>query len=140
MVRRWGHPELWEGIEMLVRKMAVVAVGAVVGAAALLSACSGESGPRPKPTSVPEGAPYVDQHSLKFIPNALTAKPGETVYFVNSEAAIHTVTINGKNESGTMNRNDLFEFAFQEPGTYKITCDFHAQMKATITVAEAAGT
>ncbi len=83
---------------------------------------------------VPDGAPFIDQHSLKFNPKALTAKAGEEVFFKNSETALHTVTIDGTNESGTMKRDAVFSWTPPGPGEYKITCEFHPQMKATITV------
>lgn len=92
---------------------------------------SGESG-------VPDGAPFIDQNNLKFSPTALTVKAGDVVYFKNSETALHTVTVNGKNESGNMKKDTVFQWTAPAAGTYKITCDYHPQMKSTITV-EAAG-
>ena len=56
------------------------------------------------------------------------------MYFKNSESALHTVTINGKNESGNMRKGDLFSWTAGAAGEYKITCDYHPQMNATITV------
>jgi plastocyanin len=85
-------------------------------------------------TRIPAGAPLIDQDKLKFIPETLTVKVGETVYFKNSETALHTVNVDGKNVSGNMKKNDVFTWVFQQPGSYKITCDYHPQMKATITV------
>lgn len=83
---------------------------------------------------VPDGAPFVDQKDLKFIPAKITVNSGEKVYFKNSETALHTVTINGKNESGNMKKDQVFEWTPPAAGEYKITCDFHPQMKSTITV------
>lgn len=85
--------------------------------------------------TVPAGAPEVDQDGLAFKPTKLTAKAGEKVYFKNSESALHTVTINDKNESGNMRKGDIFAWtAPATPGEYKVTCDYHPQMKATITI------
>jgi plastocyanin len=86
--------------------------------------------------TVPEGAPFIDQDKLKFIPTELTVKAGEKVYFKNSETALHTVSINGVDESGNMKKNDVFIFEFPSAGEYKITCEYHPQMKATITVTQ----
>ncbi len=111
---------------------------AAVAAVGLLAGCSGgETGggePGPRPSAVPADAPFVDQDGLKFLPNTLTAAVGQTIYFHNAESAIHTVTINGTNESGNMRRDDIFEWAPTAAGTYRITCDLHPQMKATLTV------
>lgn len=86
-------------------------------------------------SEIPAGAPEVDQDNLKFIPTELTVKAGEKVYFKNSETALHTVTIEGDNVSGNMRKGEVFVWeAPTEPGEYKITCDYHPQMKATLTV------
>jgi plastocyanin len=84
--------------------------------------------------TVPAGAPVIDQDKLKFIPGELKVKVGEKVYFTNSETALHTVDVNGKNESGNMKKGDIFTFEFPAAGEYKITCSYHPQMKATIIV------
>jgi plastocyanin len=46
------------------------------------------------------------------------------------------VSIDDENLSGTMNRNDIFQWTPQSLGTYDITCEFHPQMKAAIEVVE----
>ena len=84
--------------------------------------------------AIPAGAPEIDQDGLAFKPDKLTVKAGEKVYFKNSESALHTVTINGKNESGNMKKGDVFSWTPAAAGTYKVNCDFHPQMNATITV------
>ncbi|MCC6381267.1 MAG: cupredoxin domain-containing protein [Dehalococcoidia bacterium] len=85
-------------------------------------------------TSTGEKNPEIDQKDLAFKPETLTIKAGQKVDFKNSETALHTVNINGKNESGTMKKGDLFVRLFDKAGSYKITCDFHPQMNATVTV------
>jgi plastocyanin len=85
-------------------------------------------------TTVPAGAPLIDQENLTFKPSKLTVKVGEKVYFMNSESAIHTVNINGKNISGNMKKGSIVVWTFSQAGQYKITCDYHPQMNATITV------
>ena len=110
-----------------------------VGAAVLFAACGGGSGGEKvpeRPPSVPANAPFIDQEGLRFKPNVLTAKVGQVAYFANSDSAIHTVTINSTNESGTMKPGAIFQWTPAEAGTFKITCDFHPAMKATITVTE----
>lgn len=94
----------------------------------------GDSEPVDFGDELPDGAPRIDQDNLTFKPSSLTVQTGEAVYFTNSETARHTVTIEGENESGDMRRGDVFSFTFATPGEYKITCDYHPQMRATITV------
>lgn len=126
---------------MKVRILVWAAVAALAVAVALVgSACGGSdgggdsSGRATAVAGVPDGAPFIDQNNLKFNPGTLTAAVGEVIYFKNSETALHTVTINGKNESGNMKKDVVFSWTPPGPGEYKITCEFHPQMKATITV------
>ena len=83
---------------------------------------------------VPAGAPTIVQEDIEFKPDELEVQEGETVYFTSKDAAIHTVTINGNNESGTMREGDVFEWEPPQTGEFDITCDFHPEMQATVTV------
>ena len=74
------------------------------------------------------------QQDLQFKPTELQVKSGDTVTFTNEDQVPHTVTVNGKNESGIMRKGDTFEWKAPAAGTYQITCDFHPDMHATITV------
>ncbi len=85
-------------------------------------------------TAIPEGAPLIDQDNLAFIPGELTVSAGGTMYLKNSESAVHTVTIDGKNVSGVMRKDDTLAWTPPGAGTYRVTCDYHPQMRATITV------
>ena len=114
------------------RVQAVLAV-AVAAAMGLMVAC----GSAEKPDfsgQVPDGAPHVNQDALRYKPNELTVQTGETVYFTNSESAVHNVTLEGENLSGTMQKGDVFAYSFAAAGEYQLTCTFHPQMKVTITV------
>ena len=84
--------------------------------------------------AIPPGAAWIDQDNLAFEPKELTLKAGIQVYFRNSEAAIHTVTIDEKNVSGVMKKDAIIAWAPPRAGAYVITCDYHPQMRATITV------
>jgi plastocyanin len=101
--------------------------------ALLLASCGGGHTVQ-LPPEVPPGSTVIDQYGLAFKPSAATARAGETVFFLNSETALHTVTIDGKNESGDMRKGEVFSFQFANPGTYRVRCDYHPQMRATITV------
>lgn len=83
---------------------------------------------------IPAGAPVMDQENLTFKPAKLAAKVGEKVYMKNSESALHTVNLNGKNESGNMKLGAVFVWTPTRAGQYKVTCDYHPQMNAVITV------
>lgn len=114
-----------------------MALGALAVAGALVGvACGGddeESAPATATTPA-DGVATIDQDNLAFSPTELTVAVGQMVRFTNSEAALHTVTIDGENLSGNMREGDVFEWTPEEAGTYRVTCDYHPQMQATITV------
>lgn len=110
----------------------VLALGTL---AALAIACSSDGG-TDLADLTPVANPVIDQESLAFKPNAVAVRVGGTVTFRNAETAIHTVNVDGENVSGEMERDDTFDYTFDSVGTYEITCDYHAQMKATISVVE----
>ena len=87
-----------------------------------------------KVDAIPDAAPSIDQNNLTFKPATLTATKGQAIFFKDSESAIHTVTVNGKNLSGTMKQGDIISWTPPAAGAYKITCDYHPQMRSTITV------
>jgi plastocyanin len=115
----------------LPNRVMTAAVGLVVFAL-VASACGSPAAL--KFPDVPEGAAIVDQDGLKFRPGDLSVTAGDTVYFTNSEFAIHTVTVDGENVSGDMKRGDAFVWTFDRPGEYRVSCDYHPKMRATITV------
>lgn len=84
--------------------------------------------------TIPEGAAVIDQKSLKFSPNKVTVKVGDTVYFKNSETAVHNVALDGEDITGTMRRGAVASYKFETAGEYKLSCQFHPQMKATVVV------
>lgn len=117
---------------------------AVLSLLATVSACSGDGSDgigdgasipdAIRVTAIPAGAALIDQDNLAFIPRELTVPVGGTVYLKNSEAAVHTVTIDGKNVSGVMREDDTLAWTPPAAGSYRVTCDYHPQMRATITV------
>lgn len=114
----------------------IALLGVLALSAVLLAACSGGGDGADGAGNGDDGATVneIDQDNLTFKPARLTVKLGEEVTFKNSETAVHTVNINGKNESGTMKKGDVLNWTPPAVGDYKITCDFHPQMKATVTV------
>lgn len=108
-------------------------IAGVVAATLLFSAC-GESSKPDFTGLVPEGAPQVGQSGLKFSPNQVTVNAGDRVYFTNSETALHKVAVDGEAVTDDMHRGDVATFTFTTPGEYELTCPYHPQMKATVTV------
>lgn len=113
-------------------RVPIAAVAGLVAFAVFASACRAPE--PPEFHDVPEGATIIDQDGIEFRPDKLTVSVGEDVYFTNSEHAVHTVTIEGENISGAMARGDAVVWIFDTPGEYRIRCDFHPKMRATIIV------
>jgi plastocyanin len=68
----------------------------------------------------------VDLQNTSFNPAELTVSIGTTVRWVNKDAVPHTVTSDqGVFDSGNMNTNDVFEFTFNNAGTYNYHCNYH---------------
>src|ERR1035437_1776617 len=79
-------------------------------------------------------AAEIDQQNMTFIPARVSIKVGQTVLIKNSETTIHTANINGKNITGNMKKADSKAWTATAPGEYKVSCDYHPQMSATIVV------
>ena len=126
--------------------LAGLAVGLVVAITAACgggdSSSSGTSSPnkttaattKTTGTANQDAAAEIDQDNLTFKPSKVTVKVGENVRFKNSESAIHTVNIDGKNISGNMKKGDQLYWKAPKAGNYKVSCDYHPQMSATVTV------
>lgn len=111
--------------------------------------------PAGTPAAEPQAENTVITLSLKFMPNDITVKVGDTVTWQNGETIGHTIT-SGEwgdvNEStglrGTQtpdgmfdhalspkgSEGDTFSFTFTEAGTYKYYCQPHLTMNATVIV------
>jgi plastocyanin len=80
----------------------------------------------------------VDQIDLKFVPDAVTIKAGDTVRFTNSDRIAHDITVT--NPDGTSDDKGMDSYkqgivvAFPKPGVYQVHCRIHPAMKMTVTV------
>lgn len=78
----------------------------------------------------------VNIQDFAFNPQNLTIMLGDTVHWVNMDAAPHTATDgNGEFDSGTLNNGDSYDHIFMTPGTYNYICSIHPSMNGAITVA-----
>lgn len=80
----------------------------------------------------------VDQRDLKFVPDAVTIRAGDTVRFTDSDHITHNITID--NPDGTSSDKGMDTFgkdivvSFAKPGVYHVHCKIHPMMMMTITV------
>lgn len=75
-----------------------------------------------------------------FKPVRLVVRVGARVTFTNDDATDHTATsTSGAFDSGTLAPGRARTITFSKPGTYTYYCQFHAFMRAQITVVGAGG-
>ncbi|MEK6849622.1 MAG: cupredoxin domain-containing protein [Nanoarchaeota archaeon] len=100
-----------------------------------LMACAS---PAPQTTTAVETTTMVADHvvsmnNLKFTPDTLTIKVGETVMWKNDEKASHTVAIDGV-ESQELFMGETWSHTFDAAGTFEYVCGIHASMKGAVIV------
>jgi plastocyanin len=113
-----------------------IVVALVLALVALLPACEGDASP-PEPCTDPTPASSVELADFAFRPDCLSADSGSTITLDNSGDAPHTFTVGSTDvdvnvDAGALGAADL---GTVDPGTYAVTCTFHPQMEATLTVA-----
>jgi plastocyanin len=71
-----------------------------------------------------------------FHPTTITVAKGAKITFTNHDQTAHTATSTqtGVFDTGTINPGASKTVTFSKPGTYTYYCQFHAFMKATVTV------
>lgn len=113
---------------------------AVAGALALmLSACASSkaTGLPPGPTEGPTGGGLIvtmPGSLLKFVPDKLTVKVGDTVTWTNDGALPHTVTHEDQKtfDSDIIESGKEFKFTFKAIGAYPYYCKLHASRGARV--------
>jgi plastocyanin len=103
--------------------------------AALLPACDGDGAPA-DPCSDPEPATSVQLADFAFEPDCLSVDAGTTIALENVGDAPHTFTIESTDVDVKVDPGASGEVGFDgvDPGSYSVTCTFHPQMTATLTV------
>ena len=86
--------------------------------------------------STAQAAAKITIESLKYAPDTIEIRKGETVEWVNNDLAPHTVT----SQSGSVLNSDAIDpdsswrYTFPEAGTFPYYCTFHPEMKGSVTV------
>jgi plastocyanin len=71
---------------------------------------------------------------LKYTPETLTVRRGETVVWVNKDPFPHTVTAKGFLDSRDIAAGKSWKFVARKPGKYAYICTLHPTMKGTLRV------
>lgn len=108
---------------------------ALLALVTILPACEGTDA-QPKACTAPVAATKIEVADFAFRPDCLSVDTGSTIELENTGDAPHTFTVTGtdldvKLDAGT---SDEVAFGTVDPGSYAVTCTFHPQMEATITV------
>jgi len=80
----------------------------------------------------------VNIKDIKFNPEKLTVKVGQTIKWTNNDSIDHTVTATGGADfdSGVLKPGDTFEFTPEAAGTIDYECTIHAGQTGSIEVTE----
>lgn len=108
---------------------------------------TGADGTAPPPEApLPPAAPPVlrsgdiEMGDFFYAPAAITISEGGIVRWVNTGAALHTVTAaDGSFDSGFRATGESYTRQFDEAGTFDIFCTIHPQMVGTVVVVDATG-
>jgi plastocyanin len=103
--------------------------------AVLVSACSSSDSDS---TTQPGGtADVIDVtiDNFTFDESSVSASVGDTVRWTNEQSTTHTVTSGDELWDSTLSSGDMFEFTFDEAGSYPYFCAIHPSMTGTIEVA-----
>lgn len=71
---------------------------------------------------------------LKFSPDKIEVKSGETVEWANGDLTPHNATAEGMFNSGAINAGASWSHTFTQPGTFPYVCTFHPEMKGVVVV------
>ncbi len=119
------------------RRVAALALGAMLAAAA----CSGDAGgpvPTPtKPGALPASLTTVTVTDFRFQPRSLQVPVGTRVTWTFRGQAEHQVAgnFNGAEVASGVMRTGNFEHEFTEPGTFSYRCGVHGDaMSGLVTV------
>ena len=93
----------------------------------------------PLEVPLPAEPAEMDQYGRAFIPRLVVVREGQTVRFINSENDLHNVhVIDERGESlfnvGMPIVGGTYEHVFERAGDYRVGCNIHQQMSATVRV------
>jgi plastocyanin len=117
---------------LLISVCAAVAIGSFAAVAAIAYPDYSTSSASPAPAASPI---VVTIRDFAFKPSSLTVPIGTTVLWKNEDSAAHTATsLTGLWDSGNLDQGQSYTFKFTKAGSYDYVCNYHPNMRATITV------
>ena len=84
---------------------------------------------------IPAGITQVTIRLVKFSPETIEVKTGQTVEWANNDLTPHTVTSQGtKYLSGSIDAGASWRHTFTQAGRFPYYCTFHPEMKGSVIV------
>ncbi len=71
---------------------------------------------------------------VKYEPEALTVKRGDTIVWINKDPFPHTVTAKGAFDSRDIPAGKSWKYRPKKPGEYAYVCTLHPNMKGSLRV------
>jgi plastocyanin len=111
---------------------------ALLALVTILPACAGDDA-QPKACTDPVAVTRVELADFAFQPDCLSVEASTmpmTFALENTGDAPHTFTVTGTDVDINVDPGASVDVSLSglEPGTYAVTCTFHPQMEATLTV------
>ena len=102
----------------------------------LLAACGGDGAEAPEGCADPVAATTIELADFVFRPDCLSADAGATITLDNTGDAPHTFTVTGTDVDFDVDAGTSVDARLSgvDPGTYAVTCTYHPQMEATLTI------
>lgn len=130
----------------LIGLIIILAIGITSGAVLSQNISTDQKSDKPKdikadvimPTKV--SRPGCENTDSCYVPSKIEIKKGESVTWVNQDAAFHSVTsgfygkANGLFDSTYLDPEESFTFIFENIGTYDYFCTLHPWMKGQVIV------
>ncbi|HUF60240.1 MAG TPA: cupredoxin domain-containing protein [Actinomycetota bacterium] len=111
-------------------------IGRFLALLLLLTACGGDGADAPEGCTDPVAATTVELADFAFRPDCLSADAGATITLDNTGDAPHTFTVTGTDVDLDVDAGTAVDARLSgvDPGIYAVTCTYHPQMEATLTV------
>ena len=118
-----------------VRRFATIAVLAMMGTAAGVTAAHAGGGGHCEPSEGDAGV--VELSGACFLPSTLHADAGDAITFVNRDRFAHNVSGTGWGQYEDLAHGERFTTSFADPGIYPFACTLHPGMNGVVLVGQA---
>lgn len=121
------------------RQMSNLATGAAESVTRESAPVAQTAATAPSPARTHENPASITQVTIrlvKFSPETIEVKTGQTVEWANDDLTPHTVTSQGARDlnSGSIDAGASWRHTFTQAGSFPYYCTFHPEMKGTILV------